>query len=161
MNNQIRAKEVRLIDEKGQNQGVVDLHIALGTAIEKGLDLVEIAPTAQPPVAKIVDFGKYLYQLEKEERKHKAKQKVGGLKAVKIGLSTSEHDAQTKMKQLEKFLGEGHKVKIEMFLRGRERANKAFAEERFKNFLSRIKVEHKMEQSTKRIPTGFLAVVSK
>jgi len=161
VNNQIRASKVRLIDEKGQNQGVVELHVAIGTAIEKGLDLIEIAPTAEPPVAKIADFGKYLYQLEKEERKQKAKQKVGGLKVVKIGLSTSEHDSATKIKQLERFLGEGHKVKIEMFLRGRERANKAFAEERFAAFMTRITAEHKVEQTTKKLPTGFLAVISR
>lgn len=152
---------MRLINEAGENLGVVPLGDALQKAYEKKLDLVEIAPTAQPPVARIIDFGKYLYQLEKEERKQKAKHKVGGMKAVKIGLSTSEHDAGIKIKQLQEFLDEGHKVKVEMFLRGRERANMGFAQERFKAFLIRIQTPHKMEQPVKKLPSGFVVMISK
>lgn len=152
---------MRLIDDQGENLGVVSLGDALQKANERGLDLVEIAPTAQPPVAKIIDFGKYLYQLEKQERKQKAKHKTAGIKAVKIGLSTSEHDSLIKIKQLMEFLDEGHKVKIEMFLRGRERANMGFAQERFKAFLSRIQAPHKTEQPTKKIPSGFVTVIAK
>ncbi len=152
---------MRLIDEAGQNVGIVDLSAALEAARKKNLDLVEIAPTAEPPVAKIVEFGKYLYQLGKQERKQRAKRKTGGLKAVKIGLSTSDHDALTKIKKLQEFLEEGHKVKIEMFLRGRERANPEFARQRFAHFLTLIRAEHKVEQPTKRLPTGFMMIISK
>ncbi|MBI1755371.1 translation initiation factor IF-3 [Candidatus Azambacteria bacterium] len=161
LNNQIRALKVRLIDDAGENLGVVDIQAALEMAHNKKLDLVEIAPTAQPPVVKITDYGKYLYQAEKQERKQKARQKVTGMKSVKIGLSTSAHDSLTKIKQLEGFLEEGHKVKIEIFLRGRERANPGFAQGRFKKFLSLIQAPHKIEQPIKKIPSGFLVVISK
>ncbi len=151
---------MRLIDDEGSNFGVVSIQDALAKAREKKLDLVEIAPTAQPPVVKIVDFGKYLYQVQKQEQKQKAKQKTTGVKAIKIGLSTSDHDSLTKIKQMQGFLDEGHKVKIEMFLRGRERANQSFAQERFRHFLSLIQAKHVVEQPVKKIPSGFLTIIS-
>lgn len=150
-----------MIDEEGKLLGIMDLAAALGAAREKGLDLVEIAPTAAPPVAKIIDLGKYLYQQEKQQKKQKAKHKAGELKAVKIGQATSEHDMLIKIKQLEEFLKEGYKVKVEMFLRGRERANKEFARKRFEIFLGKITMEYKVEQPTKQLPSGFITVLGK
>ena len=121
-----------MIDEEGKMLGIMDLAVALQAAREKELDLVEVAPTAIPPVAKIIDLGKYVYQQEKQQKKQKTKHKAGELKAVKIGQATSEHDMMIKIKQLEEFLKEGYKVKVEMFLRGkragkqRVRAKKVF-----------------------------------
>ena len=161
INNQIRVPQVRLIDDTGNSFGVVETGKALEMARVKDLDLVEIAPHANPPVAKIIDFGKYLYQQEKQIKQQKAKQKTSELKLIKIGLSISEHDALVKIKKLEKFLEEGDKVKIDMFLRGRERANKEFARERFQHFLSMIQAKHTVEQPLKQLPTGFTTLISK
>lgn len=152
---------MRLIDEKGENKGVVDLGTALQEAYDKKLDLVEIAPTAVPPVVRIIDIGKHLYQQEKQLRKQKAKQKGGEMKVVKIGLSTSDHDALIKVKQIGEFLAEGNKVKVDMFLRGRERANKAFARQRFAAFLQKITIDHTIDQPMKELPTGFYIIIGK
>lgn len=161
INNQIKAPKVRLIDDKGENVGVVDLQAALQAAYDKDLDLVEIAPTAVPPVVRIIDVGKLLYQQEKQLKKQKAKQKSSELKVVKIGLSTSDHDAGIKIKQIGEFLAEGNKVKVDMFLRGRERANKAFARQKFDAFLQKIQFDHTIEQPTKALPTGFFIIIGK
>ena len=152
---------MRLIDEKGNNVGVVDTQKALEMARVQNLDLVEIAPQANPPVARIIDFGKYLYQQEKQIKQQKAKQKTSELKLIKIGMKISDHDALIKIKKLEEFLGEGHKVKIDMFLRGRERANKDFAREKFNHFLSLIQAKYTIEQPMKQLPTGFNMLISK
>jgi len=150
-----------LIDEKGGNVGVVDTQKALEMARVQNLDLVEIAPQAKPPVARIIDFGKYLYQQEKQIKQQKAKQKTSELKLIKIGMKISDHDALIKIRKLEEFLGEGNKVKIDMFLRGRERANKDFARGKFNHFLSLIQAKYTVEQPMKQLPTGFNMLISK
>jgi len=150
-----------LIDEKGGNVGVVDTQKALEMARVQNLDLVEIAPQANPPVARIIDFGKYLYQQEKQIKQQKAKQKTSELKLIKIGMKISDHDALIKIKKLEEFIEEGHKVKIDMFLRGRERANKDFAKGKFQHFLSLIQAKYTIEQPMKQLPTGFNMLISK
>ena len=152
---------MRLIDEKGNNVGVVDTQKALEMARVQNLDLVEIAPQAKPPVARIIDFGKYLYQQEKQIKQQKAKQKTSELKLIKIGMKISDHDALIKIRKLEEFLGEGNKVKIDMFLRGRERANKDFARGKFNHFLSLIQAKYTVEQPMKQLPTGFNMLISK
>ncbi|MBI3671424.1 translation initiation factor IF-3 [Candidatus Azambacteria bacterium] len=116
-NEQIRVPEVRVINENGENIGVISTQEALGMAKQAGLDLVEISKDAIPPVVKIIDIGKYIYQKDKSEREKKSKQKASELKIIKIGLATSEHDSLTKIKKLEEFLADGDKVKIEMFLK--------------------------------------------
>ncbi len=130
-------------------------------AYEKKLDLVEISSTAIPPVARIIDFGKYQYQQEKQIKKQRAKHKTVGMKLIKISLGIAQNDAMIKIKKLGEFLEEGHKVKVDMFLRGRERANKGFAQEKFEKFMQMIKTPHKIEQSLKKLPTGFSIVLSK
>ena len=137
-NQYIRVPQVRLIDETGQNFGVVDTARALTMAREKGLDLVEVSPKAQPPVAKIVDYSKLKYQEEKERRKEKAKQKKVEVKGIRLSLRISEHDKEVRMKQAEKFLGQGDKVKLEMILRGRERQHKNLAREIVNKFITEI-----------------------
>ncbi len=162
-NEQIRSEKVRLIDQDGNNLGIFDTTEALRKAKEAGLDLVEISQSVDPPVAKIIDLGKYLYQQEKlkKEKRAKQKQKSSELKTIKIGLMISEHDAIIKIKKLQEFLEEGNKVKIEMFLKGRQRANKDFAKEKFEDFLQKIEIPHKQEQPIKNLPTGFSVVISK
>jgi translation initiation factor IF-3 len=119
-NERIRAREVRVINDEGTMIGVMAPYEALKMAREKNLDLVEIAPTAQPPVCRIMDFGKYLYQQEKREREAKKHQKVITVKEVKFRINVDEHDYETKKNHVLRFLDEGDKVKATIFFRGRE-----------------------------------------
>lgn len=111
-----------LIDEQGKSLDVVSRDQALILAYEKGLDLVEVGPASKPPVARIVDYGKYQYTKQKKQQKAKAHQKESLLKEVKLGYKTDHHDFQTKAKKAREFLAQGHKVRIFMVLRGREKA---------------------------------------
>ena len=123
INEKIRAREVRVIDEDGAQLGVLQPFEAMKLARERGLDLVEISPTADPPVCKITDYGKYLYQESKRKHEARRHQKGSQLKEVKFRPSTAEHDYQVRKNQIVRFLGEGHKVKAMIFHRGREMAH--------------------------------------
>jgi translation initiation factor IF-3 len=120
----IRAPEVRLIDDNGQQVGVVNVRQALDIAHEKGLDLVEVAPTVKPPVCKIMDFGKYLYEEAKKAKLAKKKQHTVNLKEMRFRPKTEEHDYQFKLKHILEFLKSGSKVKVYVEFRGREMAHK-------------------------------------
>ena len=113
----------------------MDTSKAIELAKERELDLVEISNKTQPPICKIIDFGKYQYMQEKKQRKQKAKQRKIELKGIRIGFTTSPHDLETKAKQIEKFLKEGHKVRIDLRLRGREKAHGDLAREKLEKFL--------------------------
>ena len=119
-NDRIRAREVRVIDDEGNQVGIMQPFEALKMAREKSLDLVEISPTAQPPVVRIMDFGKFLYQKEKQEREAKKHQHVITVKEVKFRINVDEHDYQTKKNHALRFLDGGDKVKATIFFRGRE-----------------------------------------
>jgi len=121
VNEQIRAPQVRVIDENGQNLGILAKEEAIKIAKERDLDLVEVFPKADPPIAKILDYGKFLYQKDKEARKQKAKQKRVEVKGVRLSLRISRHDKEVRLKQAKEFLESGDKVKIEIILKGRER----------------------------------------
>src|SRR5512146_184676 len=120
MNERIRAREVRVIDDESNQLGVMTPQDALKIARERNLDLVEISPTAQPPVCRIMDYGKFLYQQEKKEREAKKHQKVITVKEVKFRINVDDHDYETKKNHVLRFLGEGDKVKATIFFRGRE-----------------------------------------
>jgi translation initiation factor IF-3 len=111
---------VRVIDDEGNQLGIMPPYEALKIAREKALDVVEVSPTAQPPVCRIMDFGKYLYEQEKKERAAKKHQHVITVKEVKFRINVDEHDYETKKKHVLRFLGEGDKVKATIFFRGRE-----------------------------------------
>ena len=115
---------MRVIDEDGQQLGVLSKKAALELASEKGLDLIEVSPNADPPVAKIVDWGKYNYQRTKQLQKQKRTSKASELKQMRFGLKIGDHDLEVKLKKVTGFLDEGHKVKITIFYRGREMAHK-------------------------------------
>jgi len=117
VNERIRVPEVRVVDDTGENLGVMPTEQALKLASEKGLDLIEVAPQASPPVCKIVNFGKYHYQQEKRERKAKHRSK---LKEVKFTIKIGEHDFQTKLTRARSFLEKGDIVRVSIFFRGRE-----------------------------------------
>jgi translation initiation factor IF-3 len=115
--------EVRCIDEKGEQIGVVNTRDALKRAQDLGLDLVEISPTARPPVCRIMDYGKYKYDKEKKERQAKKNQSHTKLKEIKFHANVGDHDYATKIRQATDFLQEGHRVKLSLFFRGRENAH--------------------------------------
>ena len=121
-NRRIRAREVRLIGESGEQLGVVPLQKALQMAYESGLDLVQVASTATPPVCRILDYGKYKYEQTKKERKVKRGQRVGLLREVRFRPKIEEHDLQAKVKTTKKLLEEGNKVRLVLRFRGREAA---------------------------------------
>jgi translation initiation factor IF-3 len=120
VNRQIRAREVRLIAEDGEQLGIVPLNEALDAAVEASLDLVEINPTSTPPVCKIMDYGKYRFELSKKERESRSKRKVIEVKEVKMRPKIDTHDYETKKKMASKFLKAGNKVKVTIMFRGRE-----------------------------------------
>jgi translation initiation factor IF-3 len=120
VNNQIRADKIRVIDANGEMLGVMSVPEALRKAEAAGLDLVEVSPNAAPPVCKILDYGKYKYELQKKASEARKKQKVITLKEIKLRPGIDDHDFEVKMKQVHKFLHEGDKVKITLRFRGRE-----------------------------------------
>lgn len=119
-NQEIRAKEVRLIGPEGKQLGVVPLKIAIDAARAVDLDLVEVAPNANPPVAKVMDYGKYLYEQERAARDAKKKQKASGQKAIRLRPKTDDHDIETKIRHARKFLEQGYSVRFQVMFRMRE-----------------------------------------
>lgn len=119
MNGQIRAREVRVIADDGAQLGVMTPQDALRMAQQKELDLVEVAPTANPPVCRIMDYGKYRYMQKKKQQESRKKSTAVILKEVKVGAMTSAHDVDFKVGHIREFIGEGHRVKVSVFFRGR------------------------------------------
>lgn len=136
-NDQIRVREVRLIDETGENVGVVETETALARAVEHGLDLVEVSPDAKPPVAKIMDYGKYKYQEQKKAAEARKKQKTVEVKEIKMRPNIDDHDYDVKMRAMRRFFEEGDKVKVTLRFRGREMAHQYLGME----VLKRVKAE--------------------
>ncbi len=128
-NDRIRAREIRVIDDEGNQLGIMPPFEALKKAREKSLDLVEVSPTAQPPVCRIMDYGKYLYQEEKREREAKKHQHQITVKEVKFRINVDDHDYETKKNHVLRFLDEGDKVKATIFFRGREMTRQGLGRE--------------------------------
>jgi len=123
VNDRIRIREVRLIDDEGTQVGIIATRDALEMAREKGLDLVEVAPNAVPPVCRLMDYGKFRYEQSRKERESRRNQHVVELKEVRLSPKIDDHDLDTKGRQAAKFLGEGDKVKLTVRFRGREMAH--------------------------------------
>ncbi len=147
MNREISAQTVRLVDVDGSQLGVVSLREALERADEADLDLAEIAPTAQPPVVKILDWGKYRYEQTKQLQKSRRNQRQVEVKQVRLGLKIGEHDLQVKLNRARKFLEEGHKVKISLLFRGREITRPQLGREILDNVLERLSDIAVLEQT--------------
>jgi len=162
INNQIRAGEVKLIDEEGKQTGIIPLQEALRMAEERNLDLIQVTEKVEPPVCKIMDYGKYLYWLQKKAKAAKGS-KGGELKGIRLGFNISQHDLETRARQTEKFLKKGDRVKIEMVLRGREKALGDFAKSKISQFLEMLEklVPIKTERELKREPRGFTMIITK
>jgi translation initiation factor IF-3 len=156
INQAIRAKELRVIGALGENLGVITLQEALKAAEAANLDLIEISPTAQPPVAKVMDYGKYQYELKKKAKEVKAKSHVTETKAVQVKIGTGEHDLNLKAKRAAEWLTEGHRVKIDLFLWGRYKyMEEGFLKERLERFLKIIPVDYKLAEEIKKSPKGY------
>ena len=137
INERIRVREVRLISADGKQAGVVSTPDALKMAVEAGLDLVEVAPLASPPVCRILDYTKYRYEQEKQERENKQHQRHAHLKELRFRPQIDDHDYQTKLRSLMKFLKRGDKVKVTIVFRGREMAHQEFGH----RLLDRLKTD--------------------
>lgn len=161
INNQIRSPQVRVIDEKGINIGILPIAEALRMAQEKETDLIEISPTTNPPVCKIMDYGKFLYLENKKTKKEKPVHQAA-VREIRISLGISRHDLEVKAKKALAFLDEGDKVKIEMFLKGREKyLDKNFLEERLKRIFEFMAIGYKITEGPKRGPRGLMIMIEK
>mgnify|MGYP001596417055 CR=1 FL=1 len=161
VNNQIRLPELQVIDEEGKQLGTMKTVDAMKLAQEKGLDLVEVGPNVSPPIAKIMDYGKYVYRKERQEKKGGPKTKEPERKTVRVGFKTGAHDLQFKARQVGEFLKEGHIVKIELTLRGREKALAHMGKDKLANFLKFIAEEFSVQEGVKRSPFGWTTIIKK
>ncbi len=161
INNQITAPELRIIDDAGENLGIMPREAALKLAQEKGLDLIEIVPTAKPPVAKIINFDKFRYQKEKELKKQRSIQKANELKEIRIGARAAKNDLEIRIKKIQEFLDEEHKVGITLILRGREKYNREWAMKKLNEFLQMIPFEYKIIMEPKFGGKGLMMQISK
>ena len=159
INNRITAEKLRVIDEEGNNLGILKTDEALKIAKERGLDLIEVSPLAKPPVARILDFDKYRYQQEKKLKKNKSSTKEE-IKQVQISVRSAQNDLMVKAKRANSFLAKGNVVRIVMVLRGRERANRDFAKEKLKVFLAGLDT-HKMTMNPKFGGRGIITQIQK
>lgn len=162
INNEIRAQELRVIGAAGENLGVLSLAAALAAAKQAGLDIIEISPSATPPVAKIMDYGKFEYERSKKEKVAKAKVKISETKEVQIKVGTGDNDMALKAKKAAEWLAEGHRVRAELFLKGRYKGmEEKFLKERLERFLLRIPYAYKIAEPVTRSPKGFAGVIER
>lgn len=143
-NAQILAPEVRVIDENGANLGVLPTAQAVATAAERGYDLVEVDPRPVPPICKILNLGQFKYEKEREARKQKSKAKQVEVKGIRLSLRIGAHDLETRMRLAEKFLDEGDKVRIEIILRGREKAHSDLARSVISGFVAKLSQKYQL-----------------
>lgn len=162
INHQIKAPELRVITQEGENLGVLTLEKALEAAKSRQLDLIEISPSAVPPIGKIMDYGKYLYDEKKKTKSAKSKTVTTELKTVQVKIGTGEHDLNLKAKRVSEWLGEGNRVKIDLFLTGRSKyMDFKFLKERLERILKLITVDYKMAQEATKGPKGVTIVVER
>lgn len=164
MNESIRARELRVIDPEQGNLGVIPTSEALKLARARGLDLIEISSDVEPPVAKIVDYGKFQYEQQKKQKEIKVKQKKASteVKSVQVKIGTGENDMATKAKRAEVWLSEGNRVKVELYLRGRTKfLEKDFLHERLQRILDMIAEPYRLVDEIKQSPKGIEVTIEK
>lgn len=163
LNNQIKSSKVRLIDgEAGENLGVVDTREAIKMAQDKGLDLIEISDKSTPPIAKIMDYGKFQYEQKKKAKEMKAKAHTTETKSIQIKVGTGDADLQLKAKRASEWLKEGHRIKVELYLVGRSKytAND-FKQERLERVLKLITENFKISEPLKKSPRGVMVTIER
>jgi translation initiation factor IF-3 len=162
INNQITAKELRVITETGENLGVLSFAEAITRANDEGLDLIEISPNANPPIAKIMDYGKYQYLENKKDKQAKVKAATTETKSLQVKIGTGEHDLELKAKRASEFLKEGHRVKIDLFLPGRAKyLDQNFLGGRLERMLNLITEEYKIADPAKKSPKGLTIIIER
>ena len=162
INHAIKAEELRVVGPEGENLGLLPIAEALKAAESFSLDLIEISPNAKPPVAKIMDFGKFRYQTGRKAREVKAKSHITETKSVQVKIGTGEHDQQLKARRAAEWLEEGHRVKIDLFLWGRYKyMEEGFLKERLDRFMKIIPTEYKIADDIKRSPKGFTITIER
>ena len=162
INHQIRAKELRVITDTGEILGVLSLSEALAKAESFGMDLIEISPNAVPPVAKIMDYGKFQYQQSKKQKEAKSRSHITETKTLQVKIGTSEHDLELKAKNASKWLKEGHRVKIDLFLAGRSKyADMEFKKERLGRILTLISEEYKISGEPTKSLKGLTIILER
>ena len=162
INEQIRAKEVRVIGADGENLGIIKTSEALSKAKELELDLIEISPQAVPPIAKIMDYGKFLYEQSKKLKAQKAKAHNVEVKSIQVKVATSENDLNIKAKRASSWLAEGHRIKLELFLPGRSKyLDKDFLNDRLGRILKLLTVDFKIAEEAKKSPKGLTMIIEK
>lgn len=157
VNDQIRIPQVRLIDEKGEDLGEVPTWRAKSIARERGLDLVEIAPNQRPPIAKLMNYGKFAYEQAKKQRQTKTQR--ANFKVLMLGVRTSPHDLQTKARKIDEFLEGGSIVRLQIRLRGREKAHPELAQQKLNEFIPLLEQEVEFESEPKKRPDGLHVVL--
>lgn len=162
INENIRAQELRVIGADGANLGVISQKEALEKAREAGLDLIEISPKAVPPVARVMDYGKFQYEQKKKQREIKAKSHTTETKGIQVKIGTGDHDLELKAKRVSEWLQEGHRVKIDLFLWGRYKYMEfTFLKERLERFLALITEEYKIADEIKKGPKGLTTTLER
>lgn len=160
LNHDIRASELRVLLEDGSNLGVLSKSEALVKAEQLGLDLVEISPNASPPIAKIVDFGRWQYAEKKKQKEQKQKSHIQETKSIQVKIGTGDHDLELKAKMASRFLADGNRVKADLYLRGRAKyMDKKFLEERLDRVLKLITEEFKIVDPIKAGPKGLSVTI--
>jgi len=162
INHQIKSKELRVVTDGGENLGVISLDEALKKADELGQDLIEISPNAVPPVAKIMDYGKWQYIEQKKDREARSKSHSTETKSLQVKIGTGDKDLEIKAKKASEFLSQGHRVKIDLFLPGRSKYfNFQFLQERLDRILRLITVDYKIADPAKKSPKGLTTVIER
>ncbi len=162
MNKEIRAEELRVIGAEGENLGVISFAEAYKAAQAASLDLIEISPNALPPVAKIMDYGKFQYEQKKKESVARSKSKVSETKEVQIKVGTGENDMRLKAKKAAEWLADGHRVRAELFLKGRYKGmDEAFLKARLEKFLLLVPYAYRVADPITRAPKGFAAIIER
>jgi translation initiation factor IF-3 len=162
INREITARELRVIGASGENLGVLSTADALKAAQEAGLDLIEISPNAVPPVAKVMDYGKFQYELKKRESVARSKAKVSETKEVQIKVGTGENDMRLKARKAAEWLAEGHRVRAELFLKGRYKGmEEAFLKTRLEKFIMLIPYAYRIAEPVARSPKGFAGILER
>ncbi len=162
INNQIRAQEVRVISSTGENLGVLSFKEALAMAQEENFDLIEISPKAKPPIVKIGNFGKYQYEQNKKQKKAKVGSKATETKSIQIKIGTGDNDLALKARKASKWLQEGHRIKVELFLAGRSKyMPEPFLRERLERVLRLITEDYKISEDYKKGPKGPIITIEK
>ncbi|MDD4803578.1 MAG: translation initiation factor IF-3 [Candidatus Paceibacterota bacterium] len=162
INHQIRVSELRVITDDGQNLGVMSTSDALKKAQEMGLDLIEISPNAIPPVAKIMDYGKFQYTEKKKLKDSKSKIQNIEVKSIQVKIGTDDHDLELKAKKASEWLKEGHRVKLNLFLTGRAKyLNHNFLQERLERMFKLVTEEYRIAEPPQRGPKGLTTVIER